>query len=94
MSQIDKDAKQAYDKYFIDPTVIDFSPMLPASPYERRLCMYYITHEKQILHNLRNYVYCNCCNAWYTKTYIKKHNATQKHKEAKDLQFIRLECRI
>ena len=90
MNPIDVQAKQTYDKYNVDPTSTDFSFLIPASPFERKLCLYYIAHQKRIDWDLRNKIYCPFCKAYYEKSYIKKHNNSKKHKDAE----IRSECRI
>jgi hypothetical protein len=94
MSLTDKFAKQTYDKYYTDPSITDFSPLIPASPQERKLCLYYIANQKRIDYSLKNYTYCPCCRDWYANTYIKKHNATQKHKDAEGMQNVKRKLRI
>jgi hypothetical protein len=94
MSLTDKYAKQTHDKYFIDPTITDFSPLINVSPQERKVCLYYIANQKKIDYSLRNYTYCACCKSWYANSYMIKHNATQKHKDAEDLQMVQSQLRI
>ena len=94
MSLTDKYAKVIYDKYYTDPTVIDFSPLVPASPQERKAVIYYIANQKKIEYRLRYSIYCPCCRDWYANSYMKKHNATQKHKYAEDLQLVQSKLRI